>query len=320
MPCCYAVLPGLPLCWLAPLLRLGWWLSSMLKDLPPSLPHVFRQQAKTKFYAPLLLYGEGGKAGRQLISLRAVFLVCGCGCGCGCVCGCCVWVLGCREEGNGACQRVKEARSIYGVPKWLHQTNACAHTPHTYVDMHGLRSTVQKRQRTSRMATHKSASDECCHFCRTCRCSSTASILWSRMLCTSLRRCTLQSRFLSASTRQTSTSMLVHVFAMVHLWLHACHSCACHLMLLLTMSQPVFLWCTCSSLRCLANANTPVLRLAATCARFASCLVIQTVFLALGRALTILITLDKIIDGNEVLAEHWTLYKRYVYICFVVQA
>jgi len=37
---------------------------------------------------------------------------------------------------------------------------------------------------------------------------------------------------------------------------------------------------------------------------------LDTVFTHLGRALTILVTLDTVIDGNEVLAEHWTLYKR----------
>ena len=36
----------------------------------------------------------------------------------------------------------------------------------------------------------------------------------------------------------------------------------------------------------------------------------ESVFTALGRALTILVTLDEIIKNNDLLLEHWTLYKR----------
>ena len=38
----------------------------------------------------------------------------------------------------------------------------------------------------------------------------------------------------------------------------------------------------------------------------------QTVFEELGQLLTVLITLDEIVDNHVILKEHWTLYKRWV--------
>ena len=40
-------------------------------------------------------------------------------------------------------------------------------------------------------------------------------------------------------------------------------------------------------------------------------IVLQTVFEAVGDALTILITLDEIFKAGDTFSEHWTQYKRY---------
>jgi len=43
-------------------------------------------------------------------------------------------------------------------------------------------------------------------------------------------------------------------------------------------------------------------------------IVLQTVFEAVGDALAILITLDEIFKAGDTFKEHWTQYKRYVWL------
>ena len=43
-------------------------------------------------------------------------------------------------------------------------------------------------------------------------------------------------------------------------------------------------------------------------------IVLQTVFEAIGDALTILITLDEIFKAGDTFTEHWTQYKRYKHV------